>query len=462
MARRRKWRPIPEGLPQQPRFAKMSVAAKLVHLTLRSVTDSHGRYMADPWLLQGMAFRDLDEARIQEALEENVDHGWIDLYVVDGHQFMQFTDHDDMCEPGYVRVRGEPQFPGPEDAVGGTPALPPEDSGGAGTRSGKAAEARRYDHEDDGDGDGGAGARSENAAGTRRGELLRTKSGYSPDFDPPKGKERKGEEKETRDASPPPRSSPGLGGGAEPGLLGLDAGTSRTGPEDAVGGTPALPPEDSGGAGTRSGKAAEARRYDHEDDGDGDGGAGARSENAAGTRRGELLRTKSGYSPDFDPPKGKERKGEEKETRDASPPPRSSPGLGGGAEPGLLGLDAGTSRTGPEEKVFACWVEAFDHPRMSLTADRRTKIKARLRKWSADELCRAVLGYAADPWRRESIERHELSVLLRTDSRVEAGIERANKHGLPSGAGGARVAASDPLIARAEEESRRRAEGRGR
>jgi len=347
MARRRKWRPIPEGLPQQPRFAKMSVAAKLVHLTLRSVTDSHGRYMADPWLLQGMAFRDLDEARIQEALEENVDHGWIDLYVVDGHQFMQFTDHDDMCGPGHVRVRGEPQFPGPEDAVGGTPALPPEDSGGAGTRSGKAAEARRYDHEDDGDGDG-------------------------------------------------------------------------------------------------------------------DGGAGARSENAAGTRRGELLRTKSGYSPDFDPPKGKERKGEEKETRDASPPPRSSPGLGGGAEPGLLGLDAGTSRTGPEEKVFACWVEAFDHPRMSLTADRRTKIKARLRKWSADELCRAVLGYAADPWRRESIERHELSVLLRTDSRVEAGIERANKHGLPSGAGGARVAASDPLIARAEEESRRRAEGRGR
>ena len=83
------------------------------------------------------------------------------------------------------------------------------------------------------------------------------------------------------------------------------------------------------------------------------------------------------------------------------------------------GLDPGGS-SAVAERVFSVWVEAFKKsPSTTLTPTRRSKITARLRRFTADQLCEAVRNAAKDPWRQEAPVRHELATLLRSDEHVE-------------------------------------------
>lgn len=70
------------------------------------------------------------------------------------------------------------------------------------------------------------------------------------------------------------------------------------------------------------------------------------------------------------------------------------------------------------QRIFDHWKAARGKTRATLTENRRSKIKARLRDFSADELTRCIDGVALDPW--EDRPRHDdLTVVLRNSEQVE-------------------------------------------
>ena len=91
----------------------------------------------------------------------------------------------------------------------------------------------------------------------------------------------------------------------------------------------------------------------------------------------------------------------------------------------------------PEEKtktddvrlVFEHWVTATrrDAGRTKLTNERRAKIAARLRSYSAAELCTAVDGVMLSDFHRAKPEYTDLVSCFGNDTKVETHIERAKK-----------------------------------
>lgn len=91
--------------------------------------------------------------------------------------------------------------------------------------------------------------------------------------------------------------------------------------------------------------------------------------------------------------------------------------------------------------VFDHWlrtcVDARQHGRTKLTDDRRRKIKARLKEgYTVADLCKAIDGFAADPWHRgehpqNRTPRLGLVTLIKNASKVDDGIARAEKLGPP-------------------------------
>jgi hypothetical protein len=73
----------------------------------------------------------------------------------------------------------------------------------------------------------------------------------------------------------------------------------------------------------------------------------------------------------------------------------------------------------PERAVFDAWVATLD-PGTSrkFTAERRGKIRARLRSFPVSELVEAVQGWPNDPW-PDRAQQNDLVILLRTDAQVE-------------------------------------------
>jgi hypothetical protein len=77
--------------------------------------------------------------------------------------------------------------------------------------------------------------------------------------------------------------------------------------------------------------------------------------------------------------------------------------------------------------VFDAWVEACQHPRAKLTADRRAKVRARLKEgYTTDDLIRAVQGAAKGAY--TDARGHtwdDLSLVCRSGSNVERFIDMA-------------------------------------
>lgn len=71
--------------------------------------------------------------------------------------------------------------------------------------------------------------------------------------------------------------------------------------------------------------------------------------------------------------------------------------------------------------MFDHWVSAFglDPKRTKLDRKRRAKLRARLKRFTADELCAALDAFAASPWRRAERVRHEFATLMRDDAQIE-------------------------------------------
>lgn len=84
-----------------------------------------------------------------------------------------------------------------------------------------------------------------------------------------------------------------------------------------------------------------------------------------------------------------------------------------------------TVRYAERKKVFEAWLVAFGKKRGVFRAgDKRDRaVKARLRTWSVEDLCKCVQGFGKDPWRHGQLGRHELATLLRNDGQVEHGLE---------------------------------------
>ena len=83
--------------------------------------------------------------------------------------------------------------------------------------------------------------------------------------------------------------------------------------------------------------------------------------------------------------------------------------------------------------VFDFWHETFSKGRQSLTADRERLIKARLRKFSAAELKRAITGVTFDDWlmgreARSSKTFTDFKTIFKNDSKVEELIALADAH----------------------------------
>ena len=91
----------------------------------------------------------------------------------------------------------------------------------------------------------------------------------------------------------------------------------------------------------------------------------------------------------------------------------------------------GTVKYADRKRVFDAWLEAFGKKRGVFRAgDKRDRaVKARLRAWSVEELCKCVRGFGKDPWRHVQFSRHELATLLRNDGQVEQGLEMFNDGG---------------------------------
>lgn len=86
----------------------------------------------------------------------------------------------------------------------------------------------------------------------------------------------------------------------------------------------------------------------------------------------------------------------------------------------------------PEQTVFDCWAKTMDHPKARLDPKRRSRIRARLKRWSTSELCRAICGAKLDPWLMgedpRAPRRYDgLETILRDDAQVERLIELAER-----------------------------------
>lgn len=82
------------------------------------------------------------------------------------------------------------------------------------------------------------------------------------------------------------------------------------------------------------------------------------------------------------------------------------------------GSDVNPRDVGVVRELFDHWRTARGHKRAHLNDERRTKIKARLKRFTADQLHQAIDGVANDPW-PDRVRHDDLLVIFRNDSQVE-------------------------------------------
>ena len=76
------------------------------------------------------------------------------------------------------------------------------------------------------------------------------------------------------------------------------------------------------------------------------------------------------------------------------------------------------------ERIFAYWVKAAGKKKATLTDERKTAIRARLRRYSEEDVCRAILGCCTSDFHTEG-GHTELTMILRNDTNVERFREKA-------------------------------------
>ena len=85
----------------------------------------------------------------------------------------------------------------------------------------------------------------------------------------------------------------------------------------------------------------------------------------------------------------------------------------------------------PVQQVFQHWQEVSGHQRSTLTKDRRAKIKARLRSYSARDLCSAIENACADPFMQGDNDRQTRydfpETILKTDAKVDQWLSKNAK-----------------------------------
>lgn len=99
----------------------------------------------------------------------------------------------------------------------------------------------------------------------------------------------------------------------------------------------------------------------------------------------------------------------------------------------------GTSKASPSpdiRRVYDYWREKRGKTRANyarMSDGRRKKIQARLREFSADELCRAIDGIALDPWDGRAMQ-DDLTIVFRSTEQVDKFLELAATGGNVQGA----------------------------
>lgn len=92
------------------------------------------------------------------------------------------------------------------------------------------------------------------------------------------------------------------------------------------------------------------------------------------------------------------------------------------ADPARRGRDELTARR--IRQVFEHWQTTCGHTRATLTKERRAKIRARLKTFSVEDLCRAVDAAAADPFYQGDNDRHTRYDFPETIFKSDAATER--------------------------------------
>ena len=92
--------------------------------------------------------------------------------------------------------------------------------------------------------------------------------------------------------------------------------------------------------------------------------------------------------------------------------------------------DANASQCAPEEvELFDFWKAASGHDQARFTATRRTKVRQRLKAFSADQLKLVTTTVCADPWYRGENDRGKrydwIEIILKSDEAVEKHLETA-------------------------------------
>lgn len=122
---------------------------------------------------------------------------------------------------------------------------------------------------------------------------------------------------------------------------------------------------------------------------------------------------------------------QEEEARSTSrPAPAGSPVAG--ATLSLLPVEDAPKVPRDVDCVFAHWQTATRHARAVLDTKRERAIKAALRRYSVDDLCRSIDGYARSPFHQgqnDTGARHDdITLIVRDAKHVEAGWDLATKH----------------------------------
>jgi hypothetical protein len=92
------------------------------------------------------------------------------------------------------------------------------------------------------------------------------------------------------------------------------------------------------------------------------------------------------------------------------------------------------------ERVFRHWQAERGREKSQLTEDRKRRIRARLREFTADQLCQAISGVKCDPW-PERAQNDDLTQILRNAGQVERFLRFAQSG--PATPRGAVLAISD-------------------
>lgn len=122
------------------------------------------------------------------------------------------------------------------------------------------------------------------------------------------------------------------------------------------------------------------------------------------------------------------------DNRDVISPPSTPPTSSGASAPLLLVSDEPKATVADEVRsIFAHWQTATKRPGAKLDPKRESVIRAALKRHPADDLRRAIDGYAVSPWHQGENDRGRrydgLELILRDAAHVEAGVDLAGAHG---------------------------------